>query len=387
MDIKQALCALEHSPEWVDRYVEFLASTTEPEEGFGERHHILPRALFPEFRKFKDHPWNLIRLSPADHLLAHYYLYRAIPSTRTRFAFRMMVGTKSMSLIEQGFNEAVVLEVAGTYAESKASLVLTEEHKARIRAGNRRWHRENKESGGDYAYMPRGDSHHRRIFGISDETKAKISAALAGRTQDPAVVETRRLKLVGQRKPWSPEARARRSEALRGIRPGNGLTFAGRRHTQASLDKKSAAMKALHLENPNHPCFTNKPSGEDHWTYGKARPAATRAAISEALMGKTASEETRRRMSATRERLAYEKIPQAEHDVYRASLDLTTEDEAILQRRAFKINSRPYNTLTGIMMIRLGKATEANRRYWQAADTWIRLSGNGGLVQPLQPRG
>jgi hypothetical protein len=282
----------------------------------------------------------------------------------------MMVGTKSMSLIEQGFDEEVVLEVAGTYAESKASLVLTEEHKARIREGNRRWHRENKESGGDYTYMPRGDSHHRRIFGISDETKAKISAALAGRTQDPAVVETRRLKLVGQRKPWTQEARRHRSDQLRGTPPTSGMTFAGCTHSEEFKARRSAEMKALYAENPEHPTFTNKPSGVDHWTYGKARPAETRDKISAALKGKAQTAATKQKRA---DALALSRLP------------AYTEEEIALFDALRAGNSPPFKltalskgaqaVVHGLRLLLSGTATDENHRYWRQAANWLRLTG------------
>lgn len=374
MDIPQALKTLEHSPEWVDRYVEFLASTPELDEGEGERHHILPRALFPEFRRFKDHPWNLIRLSPADHLMAHYYLYRAIPSTRTRFAFRMMVGTRAMSSIEQNFDEAVVQEVAATYAEAKASMHHTPETKAKIGRGSTAWHGRNA----DYTHLPSGDSHHNRIFGVSDETKAKISAGLTGKVQSAATIETRRLKLVGQRKPWSPSARSRRSLALQGIAPTNGLTFKGRKHTQAALDKKSAAMKALYETDPTHPCFTNKPTGSDHFAFGKPRPESTRSKISQSLTGKTASLDTKAKMSETRARKAFEAITPAEHQLLEQALTMT-EPQRLALRAGLKPSDRFYILVTGLNTILLGRATEGSRRYWAPADRWLQFTGREEL--------
>lgn len=382
MDIRQALKTLEHSPEWVDRYIEFLASTTEPPEGTGERHHILPRALFPEFRRFKDHPWNLIRLNPADHLVAHYYLYRAIPSTRTRFAFRLMVGTRAMSTIEQSFDEAVVREVATTYAEARASMCHTPETRTKLSAARTSQHIRYKSEGGDYAFMPRGDSHHRRILGISEETKAKISAGLTGKTQSAATVEARRLKLIGQRKPWSSEARSRRSLAMQGIRPTNGLSFKGCKHTQATRDKMSAAHVALNAD-PTHKAAVDaaRPRGEAHWTYGTPRDESTRSKISASLTGKSASEDTKAKMSETRARKAFEAITQPEHRLLEQALTME-EPQRLALRAGMKASERFYALVTGLNTILMGRATEDSRRYWAPADRWLQFTGR----EELRPR-
>ena len=382
MDIRQALKTLEHSPEWVDRYIEFLASTVEPTEGAGERHHILPRALFPEFRRFKDHPWNLIRLNPADHLVAHYYLYRAIPSTRTRFAFRLMVGTRAMSSIEQSFDEAVVREVATIYAEARASMCHTPETKALMSRSQLQEHERRRSAETPYVFMPRGDSHHRRIFGISEETKAKISQGLSGKVQSPAHVETRRLKLIGQRKPWSSEARSRRSLAMQGIRPTNGLSFKGCKHTQATRDKMSAAHVALNAD-PTHKATVDaaRPRGEAHWTYGTPRDESTRSKISASLTGKSASEDTKAKMSETRARKAFEAITQPEHRLLEQALTME-EPQRLALRAGMKASERFYALVTGLNTILMGRATEDSRRYWAPADRWLQFTGR----EELRPR-
>lgn len=61
--------------EFVDEYVEFIESCKGkalPE--YVEKHHILPKSLFPEFAKAKA---NIIKLSAADHFRAHMLLAKA----------------------------------------------------------------------------------------------------------------------------------------------------------------------------------------------------------------------------------------------------------------------------------------------------------------------
>lgn len=55
-----------------------------------EKHHILPKKLFPEFSNLNKNSWNLATLNLTDHFYVHYLLSKAINSKSTRFAFNMM---------------------------------------------------------------------------------------------------------------------------------------------------------------------------------------------------------------------------------------------------------------------------------------------------------
>lgn len=81
-------------------YFDFLdsCSVNELTEKY-EKHHILPRALFPQLIKNRQ---NIIKLKPKDHFLAHYHLAKLIKSQETLFAFNQMkrVLKKYSSVIE-----------------------------------------------------------------------------------------------------------------------------------------------------------------------------------------------------------------------------------------------------------------------------------------------
>lgn len=49
--------------------------------GYTEKHHILPKHMFPDYKNFKLHPWNLIKLTARQHILAHYILMKAYPKS------------------------------------------------------------------------------------------------------------------------------------------------------------------------------------------------------------------------------------------------------------------------------------------------------------------
>ena len=64
-----------------NKYVKFITenSIKDKTDEYTEKHHIFPRALFPEIENDKT---NLVRLKAKDHLKAHYYLYKAFNGNR-----------------------------------------------------------------------------------------------------------------------------------------------------------------------------------------------------------------------------------------------------------------------------------------------------------------
>lgn len=61
--------------EILKKYIIFCLNS---QQTIGDKHHILPRALFPQFSSFKNNPWNLSTLSPKDHYIAHALLHEAL---------------------------------------------------------------------------------------------------------------------------------------------------------------------------------------------------------------------------------------------------------------------------------------------------------------------
>jgi hypothetical protein len=119
VDLKEILQRLDHNPYWLDRYFEFMAALPYPEKPF-QNHHILPEGMYPEFVSFKRYPWNRLEMKAADHLIAHYYLYRALPGEAiARAAFICMTGMHRMKLIEQNYDENLIREVAEEYQKAQ----------------------------------------------------------------------------------------------------------------------------------------------------------------------------------------------------------------------------------------------------------------------------
>lgn len=51
--------------------------------GVYEKHHILPRSLFPQFSKFTKYKWNMAILTPREHFIAHVILHYMIGGAMT----------------------------------------------------------------------------------------------------------------------------------------------------------------------------------------------------------------------------------------------------------------------------------------------------------------
>ena len=467
MDIKQALQTLRNDPKWLDRYLDHLDTCPTPKTTY-DRHHILPKALFPMFASLKENPWNCAILRPGDHLLAHYYLFKALPSNYLAvYAFKLMVGKGLLEQVRD--NEALVMEIAEAYeavrlgrenspnikgwvhlyrGDEEETVAPTESvddflrdgwtttphprpwvtngvedrrvklkevegflakgytlgrqpfhtaaSRAAIAAKTTQHHERERAATTPYAFMPRGDAHHNRIFGVSDETKAAISAGLTGKIQSPETIAKRRAKLIGQKKPWKTDgttavARREKSEAMHGALNhwyGTHGPMEGKTHSATTLAKMSATHLTLNAD-PVHKSVmdASRPRGSAHPFYGKERDEAVRLKISQALQGQVQSDETITKRNATRERTDYEAIPKVEHNLYQQALVVSTEEELISRRRCTESGSRPYTILTGIMVIRKGEATEDNRKAWQQAATYIRLSGitNVTLLQKRDP--
>ena len=43
---------------------------------YHEKHHILPKSLYPKYKSFRLHPWNGVLLDYKQHFICHYLLYK-----------------------------------------------------------------------------------------------------------------------------------------------------------------------------------------------------------------------------------------------------------------------------------------------------------------------
>lgn len=69
-----------------DEYLNFILKHNNTDHNIVcHKHHILPKAIWPQFKSLTIHKWNLARLTPADHIRAHIILYN---STQTHEDFQ-----------------------------------------------------------------------------------------------------------------------------------------------------------------------------------------------------------------------------------------------------------------------------------------------------------
>lgn len=90
MDIYSVLSSKPHNPHYLNRYITFInrcqSNISAARELCVEKHHICPKAkdMFPEYRKFTHHPWNLAILTPRQHFIAHMILWKTFPSIKSQ---------------------------------------------------------------------------------------------------------------------------------------------------------------------------------------------------------------------------------------------------------------------------------------------------------------
>jgi hypothetical protein len=91
MNFADILKSKPHNSRQMDRYIRFIKSRSS-NGGYVEKHHICPKAksLFPEYKSFKEFPWNRIELSAREHFIAHLLLWKAYGGSQTVAITRMI---------------------------------------------------------------------------------------------------------------------------------------------------------------------------------------------------------------------------------------------------------------------------------------------------------
>jgi hypothetical protein len=163
----------DHNLEYLDKYLDFIKSRLEVSADKVERHHILPKCLFPEYKSFKECKWNIIRLRPKDHFIAHYLLFMTYPSRSdiTR-SWRMMFNCRIISNLD-------LEEYAEDYERSKIMIKDSMVGKKRLLE-----HRKNMSIGQKKRYENSEEREKCKLINLgrkhTDETKKKVSTATKG---------------------------------------------------------------------------------------------------------------------------------------------------------------------------------------------------------------
>lgn len=80
---------------YLNRYAKFIESCLEknkdlPLDVYTEKHHILPKSLFPEFSNLKKYRWNMAILTGRQHFIAHMMLWKSFRNEATTYSANMM---------------------------------------------------------------------------------------------------------------------------------------------------------------------------------------------------------------------------------------------------------------------------------------------------------
>lgn len=101
---------------FLEKYLDLVLNYT-TDEAYTERHHILPKSIFPQYKTDK---WNIVKLSAKDHFYAHYYLYKAIPKCpKMTFALWGMCNQKSQCHADREYIDTLKDELAIIYEEAR----------------------------------------------------------------------------------------------------------------------------------------------------------------------------------------------------------------------------------------------------------------------------
>ena len=80
--IYSELSKLDHNPHYLKRYLRLIARFS----GSGNvMHHILPKSMFPLYSSLKINEWNCAKLTPRQHYVIHWILWKAFPNNTSMF--------------------------------------------------------------------------------------------------------------------------------------------------------------------------------------------------------------------------------------------------------------------------------------------------------------
>ncbi len=100
-----------------------------------EKHHILPRKIFPQFLK---ESWNIVKLPIKAHYIAHYLLYKSIRHRSCIFAFNQMKRVIKNENPTCRLYESARIEISQIISNTNKNLKKSEKHIKAISDANKR---------------------------------------------------------------------------------------------------------------------------------------------------------------------------------------------------------------------------------------------------------
>lgn len=121
VDIYAILASKSHNEYYLKKYFKFIldcihsnSSKTKEELGYTEQHHFCPRSksLFPEYKEFKDFPWNKVILTARQHFIAHWMLWKTFGKSMTQAFNRMRTSKQNNGIISSNVYAKLRCELA-----------------------------------------------------------------------------------------------------------------------------------------------------------------------------------------------------------------------------------------------------------------------------------
>lgn len=188
--IYDILSSKEHNSHFLKKYVNFLKKCFVQNinyKGYVEVHHICPKAktLFPEYANLTHHKWNCIKLTPRQHFIAHWMLWKCYGDSQYRCFWMMVHGVKTKKHDERY-----------KCSNSKLFALLKEEHSRNMRGDKNYFHNHKFVGENNHFY---GKTHTQETKELiskrgkgrkdSKETKIKKSLSHKGKKHSNASIE------------------------------------------------------------------------------------------------------------------------------------------------------------------------------------------------------
>lgn len=163
--ILNAACKNAHMTTRYISFVERLRQDRSPPTVM-HRHHILPKAkdMFPQYKRFDEHPWNELCVSPREHFLLHWMLAKIFPGSSQSRAFYYMVNKLGCKKSRDYDN------ARAAHIQNMRAVLYTEERNRKISKA--------------LIGIPKSAAHRERLLGhpVTQETRDKIRSARLGST-------------------------------------------------------------------------------------------------------------------------------------------------------------------------------------------------------------
>jgi hypothetical protein len=105
MDYESILKSMPHDIRYLEAYIKWIKRCRRNTTGI--KHHICPKSkdLWPQYKSFKTNSWNMSLMTPYQHLVAHWLLWKAYNTKSLTYAYYKMGKGKNTCLSVNSYNE------------------------------------------------------------------------------------------------------------------------------------------------------------------------------------------------------------------------------------------------------------------------------------------